>query len=83
MVREGYKQTEVGMIPEDWDVKSLSELSEKITVGIASAATHAYRTKGIPLIRNQNIKPNKLDDSDILYITEEYESRFKNKRLQK
>ncbi|MDX2230548.1 MAG: restriction endonuclease subunit S [Leptolyngbyaceae cyanobacterium bins.349] len=80
---KGYQQTEIGVIPEDWDVKSLLELSERITVGIASAATHAYRTRGIPLIRNQNIKPNKLDDDDILYISEEYELRFKNKRLQK
>ncbi|WP_130472885.1 hypothetical protein [Candidatus Magnetaquicoccus inordinatus] len=54
-VRPGYKQTEVGVIPEDWDVKSLALLSEKIMVGIASAATHAYRDKGIALLRNQNI----------------------------
>ena len=69
------------MIPEDWEVKFLSKLSAKIMVGIASAATHAYRNRGIPLIRNQNIKPNILDDSDIIYISEEYESKFVNKRL--
>ena len=78
---EGYKKTEVGVIPEDWEVKFLSKLSAKIMVGIASAATHAYRNRGIPLIRNQNIKPNILDDSDIIYISEEYESKFVNKRL--
>ena len=27
-VRKGYKQTEVGIIPEDWDVKALGELGE-------------------------------------------------------
>jgi type I restriction enzyme S subunit len=81
-LKPGYKLTEVGVIPEDWKVKSLQELADKITVGIASAATHAYRDRGVPLIRNQNIKPNELDDGDILYIAEDYESRFKNKRLQ-
>jgi type I restriction enzyme S subunit len=80
-VPAGYKNTEVGVIPEDWEVKSLGDLSEKITVGIASAATHAYRPRGIPLIRNQNIKSNILNDKDILYISEEYELKFKNKRL--
>jgi type I restriction enzyme, S subunit len=80
-VPEGYKQTEVGVIPEDWNVKPLYDLSEKIMVGIASAATHAYRDRGIVLLRNQNIKPGYLDDLDILHITPEYESRFKNKRL--
>ena len=42
-VKSGYRQTEVGMIPEDRDVKPLHALADKIMVGIASAATHAYR----------------------------------------
>ncbi len=80
-VRPGYKQTEVGVIPEDWEVKPLHTLAEKIMVGIASAATHAYRARGIVLLRNQNIKAGYLDDSDILHISEDYEAAFKNKRL--
>jgi type I restriction enzyme S subunit len=80
-VPRGYKQTEVGVIPKDWEVKFLKDISEKVMVGIASAATHAYRDNGIVLFRNQNIKPNFLDDSDILHVTEEYELQFKGKRL--
>jgi type I restriction enzyme S subunit len=80
-VKRGYKQTEVGVIPEDWDVLPLHVLAEKIMVGIASAATHAYRDRGIVMFRNQNIKPGYLDDSDILYIDPSYEAIFKNKRL--
>lgn len=33
------------------------------------------------MFRNQNIKSGFLDDVDLLYISEEYESLFKNKRL--
>jgi len=80
-VKPGYKHAEVGTIPEDWDVRLLQTLAEKIMVGIASAATYAYRDHGIVLFRNQNIKPNFLDDSDVLYVTPEYEATFKNKRL--
>ncbi len=80
-LKSGYKLTEVGVIPEDWGVKHLHSLSEKIMVGIASAATHAYRDRGVVMFRNQNIKPGYLDDSDILYIAEDYEESFKNKRL--
>lgn len=80
-LKTGYKQTEVGVIPSDWEVKILLSLSEKIMVGIASSATHAYRENGIVMFRNQNIKPNLLDDTDILYISPEYEAIFKNKRL--
>ena len=77
-----YKQTEAGAIPKDWKVQSLDKLSDRIMVGIASAATHAYRNKGIPLLRNQNIKPGYLDDRDIIYIDPAYEVTFRNKRLQ-
>lgn len=80
-VKLGYRKTEVGVIPNEWQVKSLSEISDKIMVGIASSATHAYRSEGIPLLRNQNIKPGYLDDSDVLYIAPSYEEGFKNKRL--
>ncbi len=80
-VKPGYKQTEVAVIPTEWEVKPLAEISERIMVGIASAATHAYRVKGVPMFRNQNVKAGKLDDSDLLFIAPEYEVTFKNKRL--
>jgi len=80
-VKPGYKQTEVGIIPEDWELKPLAAIADKIMVGIASAATHAYRTIGVPMFRNQNIKAGMLDDSDLLFVEPEYEVVFKNKRL--
>jgi type I restriction enzyme S subunit len=80
-MKPGYKQTEVGVIPEDWEVKPLAAIADKIMVGIASAATHAYRTRGVPMFRNQNIKDGHLDDSDLLFVDPEYEAVFRNKRL--
>ena len=80
-VKPDYKQTEVGVIPEDWEIKPLHTLADKIMVGIASAATHAYRKRGVVMFRNQNIKPGYLDDMDVLYIDEVYERTFRNKRL--
>ncbi|MEO2022725.1 MAG: restriction endonuclease subunit S, partial [Pirellulaceae bacterium] len=80
-VADGYKQTEVGVIPEDWEVQPIHTLADKIMVGIASAATHAYRNRGVVMFRNQNIKPGYLDDSDILFIDEAYEETYRNKRL--
>jgi len=80
-LRPGYKQTEVGVIPEDWDVKPLAAITDKIMVGIASAATYAYRPNGVPLFRNQNIKNGRLDDTDLLFVEPDYELAFRNKRL--
>ena len=79
--KPGYKKTKLGWIPEEWEVVKLKSLSIKIMVGIASAATHAYRESGIPMFRNQNIKEEGLDDSDLLFLEEGYEKIHKNKRL--
>ena len=68
---------------DDWEQRKLSELCDMVTVGIANSATHAYSDSGIVMFRNQNIKPNFLDDNDIIHIKPEFESRYKNKRLKK
>jgi type I restriction enzyme S subunit len=59
-VPKGYKQTEVGIIPEDWEVKKLGEIAE-IKMG-QSPSSEFYNTsqKGLPLIQgNADIKNRK------------------------
>lgn len=68
-------------VPKGWEIKLLGDVSYRVMVGIASAATHAYTNSGITMLRNLNIKEGWIDDSDILYITPEYEKSHKNKRL--
>lgn len=80
-VTPDYKRSEVGVIPKEWGVLPLEAIANKIMVGIASAATHAYREKGIPMFRNQDIKAGYLDDRDLLFVAPEYEVTYKNKRL--
>ena len=62
--------------------KELKDICEFVTVGIANSVTHAYRSQGVVIIRNQNILENKLDDTDLLYIDEEFAKNYKNKVLQ-
>ena len=69
------------MVPKDWNPAYLNDIADKIMVGIASAATHAYTDNGIRMLRNLNIKEGFIDDSDILFVGEEYELQHKNKRL--
>ncbi|WP_321785756.1 restriction endonuclease subunit S [Paraburkholderia sp. J94] len=66
---------------EGWKSLPLAALADKIMVGIASAATHAYRETGVPMLRNQNIKEGGIDDSSLLFIDPIYEATHKNKRL--
>jgi type I restriction enzyme, S subunit len=55
-----------------WQMYTLEETCERVTVGIATSVTGHYRETGVPIIRNLNIKPNKLDESEVLYISPEF-----------
>ena len=57
---------------EPWDQRKLGDLSKRVIVGLATSVTPYYRGKGIPILRNLNIKENYLDDTDILYLDESY-----------
>lgn len=64
-----------------YNVTTLSELCEKITVGLAIAVTPYVRDHGIKLIRNQNIRPNKFDNRDIVYVDEGFARRQNGKKV--
>ncbi len=59
----GYKQTEVGVIPEEWEVKPLGQLSEFVTSGSRGWAKH-YSDSGPLFVRSQNIRDGRLDFTD-------------------
>ena len=59
----------------------LQDISEFVTVGIANSATHAYVDNGIIMFRNQNIKENYLDDTDLIYISPDFAEKYKAKAL--
>jgi len=70
-----------GMYPTDWRACALPDVTEKVMVGIASAATHAYCRSGVPMLRNLNIRPGYIDEKDVLQIDPTFEASHKNKRL--
>ena len=66
---------------DDWEQRKLAELTDRIIVGLATSVTPFYRESGVPLLRNMNIKENYLDDSDILYLEEEYANANQSKMI--
>ena len=69
----------IGEIPEHWNVIALKRLSKRIEVGIAEAATHAYRDFGVPIIRSTNIKNGKINQENLLYIDEGFAEKNRSK----
>ena len=41
-VKKGYKQTELGVIPEDWEVKNISEIAQVVGGGTPSTSNKSY-----------------------------------------
>ena len=66
----------------DFHTDYMENLSEFVTVGIANSATHAYAEHGIVMLRNQNIKENHLDDTELVYIEPKFADKYKSKKLE-
>ena len=67
-VKPGYKQTEVGIVPESWKVERLGELSSFVTSGSRGWAQF-YSESGALFIRSQNVRDGQLDFEDSQYVT--------------
>src|SRR5690606_619956 len=50
---------------------SLARVAERVAVGIAVAATHAYAGEGVPILRATNIRPGQIT-GELLYINEDF-----------
>lgn len=59
---EGYKMTEVGVIPGDWDVFPLRKISPSQSVGLViNPSTYVEDHGVIPMLVGSNIYPNKIN----------------------
>ena len=66
LIPAGYKQTEVGVIPEDWRVETLSNVCEKITDGTHD--TPKPTTLGVPFLTAIHVKENRIDFESCYYL---------------
>ncbi|HAX97756.1 MAG TPA: restriction endonuclease [Candidatus Atribacteria bacterium] len=81
-VKKGYKQTEIGIIPEDWEVDLLVNNVTKVGSGITPrGGEKVYKKEGIPFIRSQNIGWGKLLLDDVVYIDSITHSSFKETEI--
>ena len=69
-VMPGYKRTEVGVIPQDWEVTSIGASEPLVTSGPRGWAKH-YSSQGSPMIRITNLsrKSIRLDVRNLRYVT--------------
>jgi len=76
-VNQGYKQTEMGVIPEDWEICCLGEKATKVGSGITpTGGSKVYRNEGHPFIRSQNVGWGNLLLDDIVFIDDSTHETF-------
>ena len=66
MVKKGYKQTEIGVIPEDWECVLLLDKS-KLLNGLTYTPDNV-KNNGLLVLRSSNIQNNQLSLEDTLYV---------------
>lgn len=71
-VKPGYKQTEVGVIPEDWDIEPLGARASFKTGPFGSALHQSdYVDGGIPLINPMHINDGRITPNATMSVSEE------------
>ncbi|CAM9209710.1 MULTISPECIES: restriction endonuclease subunit S [Acinetobacter] len=80
-IPEGYKKTEVGIIPNDWTVESLQNLCRSsITYGIVQCGPHI--PNGIPYIRVSDMNSSELNVDEMLRTSPEIASSFGRSKVE-
>jgi type I restriction enzyme S subunit len=73
-IREGYKQTEIGVIPEDWDCVELGDIGECI-IGLTYKPSDVKKY-GRLVLRSSNINDNRLVYTDNVYVDAHIEDKL-------
>jgi type I restriction enzyme S subunit len=82
VLKQGYKQSEVGVIPVEWEVSNLQNACrETITYGIVQCGPH--QKSGIPYIRVSDMETPDLDVDHMLRTSPAIAARFARSRVQK
>ena len=67
-MKEGYKQTEVGVIPVEWQVCGITDICSNIFLGLTTKVDYVKRN-GVPLVRAKDINTGRLLFDETLQIS--------------
>ena len=76
-MKPGFKQTEVGVIPEDWVESAVGTIAIKIGSGITpTGGSNRYKDFGRPFMRSQNVGWGHLLLDDLTFIDNDTHNQF-------
>ncbi len=78
-----FKDSELGRVPKEWEIKSLSSLTSLISSGVTPRGGYKiYKKEGIPFIRSQNVYPFGIITEDIVFISDEIHESMPRTKVQ-
>lgn len=73
----GYKRTDLGLMPENWDVKTMDSLTSLMTNGFVGTATNAYvnNDDGVIYIQGYNVEENGFNFRGIKRVSDKFHKK--------
>lgn len=78
---ELYKESELGMIPKEWEVKALNEIYSKVTNAFVGTATPYYVESGHFYLESNNVKNGFINFNNKIFINDYFYEKQKNNLL--
>lgn len=83
-LKKGYKQTDLGVIPNDWEVKKFQEVTNAITCGVAATPVYVQESVGMPFLSASHVQAGRIVYDEYKFITKElYTQITKNNKPDK
>ena len=80
-----FVDTELGEIPEGWEIRRIEDVAERIAMGPfgSSIKVSTFVDEGIPVISGQHLNGTILKDDQFRFITEEHAEKLKKANVQR
>ena len=84
IINKTYKDSPLGKIPGDWEVRIGEEISDKITKGSSpNWQGFKYQTEGVLFVTSENVRDGYLDVAEPKYLPFSFNDKLKNSILKK
>ena len=80
---ELYRESELGLVPKEWEVVRIEEVSTLVTNGFVGVATPYYETSdnGVKYLYGTNIRKNEITFDDIRYVNRLFHNKQAKSQL--
>ncbi len=80
-----FVDSELGEIPEGWEVKRIEDIAERVAMGPfgSSIKVSTFVDEGIPVISGQHLNETLLSDNEYRFITKEHAEQLKKANVQR